>query len=414
MKLIKASIVTIGDEILYGHITDTNSQWISAALDAIGIKVLQKLSIGDQTDAILKMLDTTLSESDLIVVTGGLGPTNDDITKKSLAQYFQVPIVRFPEVYTQLEGYFLSRNKEFNLLNQTQADLPSNCDVLINTRGTAPGMWIAHLGKIIISLPGVPYEMKGIMTDVGLPKLKAYFKTPIIQHKLIKTGGIGESTLAMMIDSWEKQLPESISLAYLPSAGEVKLRLTAIGEDAHQVKKVIDNEVQKLLPIIEPHVYGMDDDTWESSIARWLLEHNYTIAGAESCTGGYVSHLLTTIPGSSSYFKGSIIAYSNEVKQAFLGITSEQLDTHGAVSASVVETMAQAIQKRLNTTFGYATSGIAGPGGGSDEKPVGTVWIAVATATQVYSQKLQLTSMRDVNIRMSALAVFKLLRKQFQ
>ncbi|MFN8415145.1 MAG: competence/damage-inducible protein A [Cytophagaceae bacterium] len=414
MSAIYANILTIGDEILYGQITDTNSQWISAELDKLGFRVKKKISIGDQKEIILQTLKESLAEASIVIITGGLGPTNDDITKKTIAEYFNVPMTRNQEVFDYLAAYFEKRGREFAPLNQTQADIPANAQVIPNTRGTAPGMWFEHEGKVIISLPGVPYEMKGILSDSGLEKLRQHFNPPVILHRVIKTGGIGESTIAVIIKDWEENLPEHIRLAYLPSAGEVKLRLTGTGTNREKLSQEIEVQIQQVLPLIQTHVYGFDEETWESSTARWLKENNYTIATAESCTGGYVAHLLTLIPGSSAYFKGSVIAYSNEVKSNLLDVPSEILQKHGAVSEPVVEQMAKDIRQKMNTTFGIATSGIAGPDGGTPEKPVGTVWIAVASESKVSTQLLQLTAMRDVNIRLTALNVFKLLRKHLQ
>lgn len=414
MSAIYANIITIGDEILYGQITDTNSQWISAELDKLGFRVKKKISIGDQKEIILQTLKESLAEASIVIITGGLGPTNDDITKKTIAEYFNVSMTRNQEVFDYLKTYFEKRGREFAPLNQTQADIPSNAQVIPNTRGTAPGMWFEQDGKVIISLPGVPYEMKGILSDSGLEKLRAHFNPPAILHRVIKTGGIGESIIAIIIKDWENKLPKHIRLAYLPSAGEVKLRLTGTGTNRETLAKEIEAQIQLVLPLIQAHVYGFDEETWESSTARWLKENNYTIATAESCTGGYVAHLLTLIPGSSAYFKGSVIAYSNDVKSNLLDVPSEILQKHGAVSEPVVEQMAKDIRQKMNTTFGIATSGIAGPDGGTPEKPVGTVWIAVASESKVSTQLLQLTAMRDVNIRLTALNIFKLLRKHLQ
>lgn len=414
MSAIYANILTIGDEILYGQITDTNSQWISAELDKLGFRVKKKISIGDQKDIILQTLKESLAEVSIVIITGGLGPTNDDITKKTIAEFFNVSMNRNQEVFDYLKAYFEKRGREFAPLNQTQADLPANAQVIPNTRGTAPGMWLEHEGKVIISLPGVPYEMKGIMTDSGLEKLRAYFNPPVILHRVIKTGGIGESSLAVMIEAWENNLPDHIKLAYLPSAGEVKLRLTGSGSNREILANEIETQIQLVLPLIQTHVYGFDAETWESSTARWLKENNYTLATAESCTGGYIAHVLTLIPGSSAYFKGSVIAYSNEVKEDLLQVPDDVLKQHGAVSEPVVKAMAEEIRKKLKTTFGIATSGIAGPDGGTPEKPVGTVWIAVSSEGKISTQLLQLTAMRDVNIRLTALNVFKLLRKHIQ
>lgn len=411
LNTLFADIITIGDEILYGQITDTNSQWISAELDKLGIKTRQKSSVSDTSSEIIRVLEEASKRSKLIIITGGLGPTNDDITKKTLCTFFNTELVWNDAVIHHLEQLFSRRGKELSALNKQQALVPANCEVLTNTSGTAPGMWMDVNDVVYISLPGVPFEMKGILNEFGFDKIKARFETPIIAHRLIKTSGIGESNLSEIIADWENTLPKHISLAYLPSLGEVKLRLTAVGENETQLHNEIQIEINRVLPLIEKYVFGFDGDTLEKSIGDLLKSKNKTIATAESCTGGYIAHILTSIPGASAYFGGSIVAYQNAIKTQFLDVPAGIIKQHGAVSEKTVEIMAQQIKEKFGTSIGIATSGIAGPDGGTAEKPVGTVWIAYADNTQVVTRKLQLSTIRAYNIRLAAVAVLNLIRE---
>lgn len=409
---IFAEIITIGDEILYGQIIDTNSQWISAELDKLGIKTRQKTSVSDKASEILRSLSEASKRANIIIVTGGLGPTNDDITKKTLCTYFNTELVWNESVLAHLQNLFFMRGKVLRESNKQQALVPANCEVLQNNSGTAPGMWFDNNDVVYISLPGVPYEMKDILKSFGFEKLKLRFQTPVIVHKVIKTSGIGESTLAEIIADWENSLPKHLGLAYLPSAGEVKLRITGTGNNQENLRVEIQLEIEKILPLISNHVYGFDTDTLEYSVGQLLKSKNKTIATAESCTGGYLAHLLTSVPGSSAYYYGSIIAYQNKIKTEFLDVPSGILSVHGAVSEKTVEIMAKEVRLKLGTSIGVATSGIAGPDGGTDDKPVGTIWIAYADETKVVTQKLQLSTIRENNIRMTALAVLNLIRQQ--
>ena len=411
MENILADIITIGDEILYGQITDTNSQWISAELDKIGIRTKRKSSVSDQQKDILEIIAEAEKRSDIILITGGLGPTNDDITKKTLALYFNCELKLHEEALKDVTAIFERRGRELTELNRGQAFLPTACKYIPNRSGTAPGMWFEKNGKVFMSMPGVPYEMKDLMTQSVLPALKEYFKTPIILHQLVKTTGIGESNLADLIKDWEAQLPEYIKLAYLPSLGEVKLRLTATGENTDQLRAAIDLELEKLRPIIADYIFGYSDEPLEKILGDLLRSKKLTIATAESCTGGYLSHLFTSIAGSSDYFIGGIVAYSNKIKINFLDLTEEEIFTHGAVSENTVKKMAEAVRKKMNSTIGVAVSGIAGPRGGTPEKPVGTVWLAYSDAEKTISKKLILSTRRDVNIRMSAYSLLEMIRK---
>ena len=411
MKGINAEVITIGDEILYGQITDTNTQWISSELDKVGIKTVRKTSIGDQEKAILGILAEAESRADIIILTGGLGPTKDDITKKTLCKYFDDVLVQNDHAFAFVKAFFESRGREFTALNQQQAFLPSKATYLFNKMGTAPGMWLEKNGKIFISMPGVPHEMKYLMNAEVIPKLKNFFKTPIIYHQMIRTVGIGESLLAETIEKWEDELPAHIRLAYLPSFGQVRLRLTAVGDNLEVLKSEVDTQVSALTPLIPEFIFSFTNENLEEAIGRMLIENGETLAISESCTGGYVSHLISKVAGCSAYFMGSVVSYSYESKVALLGVDNEILQTVGAVSKEVATQMAEGVRKKLGTTYGIATTGIAGPGGGTEEKPVGTIWIAVAGPNKTIATKLQMTPQRETNIQYGSYAVLNLLRK---
>lgn len=410
MKNILAEVVTIGDEILYGQITDTNTQWISAELDQIGIRTVRKSSVGDQEEAILQILQEAEQRADIILMTGGLGPTKDDITKTTLTKYFNTRLVIHEEALAEVSEFFKRRGRELTELNRQQAAMPETATYIANKWGTAPSMWFERNGKVFISMPGVPFEMKSLMTNTLLPKLQRHFKTPVIYHKIIRTVGIGESFLAEKIEHWEDNLPSHIKLAYLPSFGGVKLRLTATGETAAQLQQQVQQQVDLVMPLIESHVYGYDDEDLEKAVGNLLLKKGFTVAAAESCSGGYVSHLITKVPGSSQYFQGAVVAYSNAVKTQVLGVKQATLDQFGAVSEETVREMAEGIRQKLGTTFGVASTGITGPTGGSEEKPVGTVWIACSDGTHTETRKLQLSQFREPNIQLTAVWVLNLLR----
>ena len=407
-----AEIITIGDEILFGQITDTNSQWISSQLDLLGVRVARKTSVGDTVEAIRGSLDAALSIADLVIITGGLGPTKDDVTKKTLAEYFNTELAMHEPTLAKLKDMFEQRGYSLNQLNHQQALLPKACTVLDNIKGTAMGMWFEHNGKVVVSLPGVPHEMKYLMEAEVLPRVRDHFETPIIYHKVIRTVGVPESILAEKIADWENALPSHIKLAYLPNYGQVLLRLTASGTD----KRMLENEVQQQIATLQPlagkYIFGYDDTPLEEALGQLLMKKGQTVSTAESCTGGLVAHLLTSIPGSSRYFMGSVVAYDNSVKMGQLGVQEATLKAHGAVSEATVLEMAQGVRQRLNTSIGLATSGIAGPDGGTPEKPVGTVWIAYADEKGAVAKKLQLTPDRMINIRLSASAVLNLARLQ--
>ncbi|MDF2158072.1 competence/damage-inducible protein A [Algoriphagus sp. CAU 1675] len=411
MKLIKAEIIAIGDELLYGQILDTNSHWISQELDLRGVKVIRKTTVGDNRADILQAFSEAEERADLILITGGLGPTQDDLTKPLLAEYFGCPIVEFPEAVAAVTEFFKKRGREITPLNILQGHLPACCTYVPNPMGTAPGMWFSKKGTYWMSMPGVPYEMKKLMQDFVLPKLSKIFDLPVIYHKVIKTVGIGESWLADLIKDWENALPQHIRLAYLPSPGHVKLRLTGFGTDQKTLEKEVDIEIQKVLPQINKYVYGFNEETLETAIAKLLKNAGKTLALAESCTGGYISHLVTTVAGSSNYFQGSIVPYHNQFKNEILGVSQETLDEYGAVSEQTVREMAEGVRKLFHSDFGLSSSGIAGPDGGTEEKPVGTVWIACSGEGILKTKKLQLTQDRLLNIQLTGVAILNLLRR---
>ncbi len=409
---VRAEVITIGDEILFGQITDTNTAWIGTELTNIGIRVVRKTSVGDQQDAILQSLREAHERADIIIITGGLGPTKDDITKKTLCMYFGVGMVRNEAALALVTGFFEKRGREMTDLNRGQADLPANAVYMQNDWGTAPGMWFEHEGRVYVSLPGVPFEMKHLMSNRILPKLTEHFKTPIIKHKMIRTVGIGESFLAERIEAWEDALPEHIKLAYLPSFGGVKLRLTATGDDNTLLDQELAEQVAKVMPLIQKSVYGFDNDEIENVVGKLLSDKKLTLSVAESCTGGYVSAQITKVPGSSAYFWGSVVSYNNSVKVAQLGVQPETLEQFGAVSEETIRQMAEGVRRALGTSVGIATSGIAGPGGGTPEKPVGTIWIACATDQRTVTRLLKLGQYRDQNIQLTTMYLLNMLREE--
>jgi nicotinamide-nucleotide amidase len=413
MQAVKAEIIAIGDELLYGQIMDTNSHWISQELDAVGARVVRKTTVGDNRTDILTAFEEASKRADLILITGGLGPTQDDLTKPLLAEYFGCDIVEVPEAVAAVSSYFLRRGREMTPLNILQGHLPSCCSYVPNPVGTAPGMWFEQKGCYWMSMPGVPHEMKNLVKDFVVPKLAQVFDLPVIYHKLVKTAGIGESWLADLIKDWENALPPHIRLAYLPSLGHVKLRLTAFGTNKEQLQQEVAAQIQAVLPQIEKYVYGYDEETLETAIGKLLKNAGKTLALAESCSGGYVSHLITTVPGSSAYFQGSVVPYHNAFKEQLLGVSPETLSTHGAVSEETVAAMAKGVRVLFHADYGLASSGIAGPDGGTEDKPVGTVWIACAGPEGVETRKLQLTQDRMLNIQLTGVALLNLFRTCF-
>lgn len=411
---MKAEIITIGDEILIGQIVDTNSAWLGQQLNLQGIEVFQVTSVHDDRAHILKALIEAEQNTDLILITGGLGPTKDDITKKTLCEFFNTELTFRPEVFKHVETLLTERGVTINQLNRDQALLPANCTVLHNSAGTAAGMWFERNNTIFVSMPGVPFEMETIMTEEVFPRLSKLGANRSIVHKTVLTFGLPESMLAEKIEKWEEALPGFIKLAYLPSALMVRLRLSAYGTNRAMMESEIEKQVKLLLEIIPDYVFGFDNDDMAMVVGHLLTQSNQTMAVAESCTGGKIAHFITSNPGSSAYFKGGIVAYSNDVKVKLLDVPAEIIEKEGAVSQQVAEAMATGARKLLETDYAVSTTGIAGPDGGSDEKPVGTVWIAVAGPSGVVSKKYTFKHNRERNIIRSTQTALNLLRKLIQ
>ncbi len=409
---MKAEIITIGDELLIGQTIDTNSAWMGAELSQLGFDVLRKTSIHDNRQEILKMLNEATGRSDVILITGGLGPTSDDITKQVLCEFFNTKLVLNTDVLLMIEEMMSKRQFPMNENNRRQAEVPESCRVLKNATGTAPGMWFEKEGTIFISMPGVPYEMKYIMNEYILPDLKKRFRSQVIIHKNIMTYGMPEALLSELLIEFESNLPENIKLAYLPSSGIIKLRLTATGTDLKILNARISNQVNNLYSIIPDQIFAEDEESFEAVIGRHLKERNQTICTAESCTGGRIANLITGIPGSSGYFKGSVIAYDNSIKMQLLSVSKKTIAVYGAVSEQVVVQMAEGIRKLFNTDFSIAVSGIAGPQGGTDEKPVGTLWVAVSSEKGTITSKQIFGNNRISNIDRFSIAALNLARKQ--
>jgi nicotinamide-nucleotide amidase len=406
-----AEIITIGDEILIGQIVDTNSAWIGQQLNAIGVQVVQITSVRDDRRAITEAFDEAFGRADLILVTGGLGPTKDDITKHTLADYFGTTLVRDQATYDHLEQWITSRGMRFNELNQHQADVPAGCAVLPNRHGTAPGMWFERASKVLISMPGVPHEMKAIMTDEVLPRLQAHFQLDRIVHKTAVTIGIPESELALRIAPWEEALPASLKLAYLPNPNNIRLRLSSYSGNSEQAAAEIDRQFALLRELIPQNFLGFETASVEQSVAEGLTERGETLSTAESCTGGAIATRFTAMAGASAYFLGGVVAYSNAVKRDLLGVRAEDLEKYGAVSQTVARQMAEGIRRLTGSTYALATTGIAGPDGGTPEKPVGTVWIALATPTETITEIRHFWEPRQQNIQRASSAAMDLLRK---
>lgn len=409
---MKAEIITIGDELLIGQTIDTNSAWIGEALSLAGFDVLRRVSVHDRRSDILKALSDSEGRSDVIIITGGLGPTSDDITKPALCEFFNTPLVMNNEVLGMIEKMMLRRNFQMNEKNIRQAEVPESCKVLTNGAGTAPGMWFEKGGSIFISLPGVPDEMKYIMKEHVLPELKKRFTSQVIVHKNIMTYGMPEAKLADVLSDFESELPEKIRLAYLPSSGIIKLRLTGTGNNGPDLNTIIREQVRKLYGIIPSLIYGEDEESLEMVTGKILSARKKTVCVAESCTGGYIAHRLTSIAGSSEYFRGSVVAYDNSIKTDLLGVDKRIIEEDGAVSESAVRGMAEGARRIFRTSYSVATSGIAGPSGGTAEKPVGTLWLAVASEYGTIAEKHTFGTDRISNIKRFSMAALNLLRLQ--
>ena len=409
---MQAEIITIGDELLIGQVVDTNSAWLGSTLGDDGIKVIQITSVQDHAAQIVQAVNDALSRADIVLMTGGLGPTKDDITKKTLAEMFGMKLVRNEQVYEMVGKQLALRGIAFTELNQGQALVPDGCTVLPNRNGTAPGMWFERDGKVLISMPGVPFEMKALVKDEVLPRLRKHFALDANVHRTIITFGLAESILADTIASWEEALPPYLHLAYLPSALCIRLRLSAYEIDRQKAEQEIESQIEKLSKVIPHYIIGSEDDSLESVTGTLLKTRGETLATAESCTGGNIAHRFTAMPGASEYFKGGVVAYSNEVKIALLGVDPESLNRYGAVSQSVAEQMAEGVRRATGATYGISTTGIAGPTAGTPEKPVGTVWMAVATPNGVFSRRMVFGSVRSQNIERASSNCINLLRLQ--
>jgi nicotinamide-nucleotide amidase len=409
-----AEIISIGDELLIGQVINTNASWMGEILNKHGIKVNKICMISDDKDEIIKAITSGFVNADLILMTGGLGPTKDDITKHTLCEFFDSKLVFNELAYLRIKEIFRLRNFKVTEVNKAQADLPDNCIVIPNSNGTASGMWFEHDGKILVSMPGVPFEMKPMMESEVIPRIKTKFNTQVIIHKTIMTQGLGESFLAKRIEDWENNLPSNIKLAYLPQPGIVRLRLSAIGDDRVKCEQIISDLVKKLTQSIGDLIFGYDDILLEEAVGQKLIENNLSVSTAESCTGGYLAHLISSVAGSSNYFKGSIIAYSNVIKEKELNVPSEILINEGAVSESVVKQMAMNVRAKFETDYAIAISGIAGPAGGTEDKPVGTTWIALAGPNGVISKRFHFGEHRGRNIRRAALSALFILFKAIE
>lgn len=404
-------IITIGDEIIIGQVTDTNSSFIAEELNKIGIEIMRITSVPDNRDSITDALDKSKEKADIIIMTGGLGPTGDDITKNTLADYFNSTLVINQDILDRIKTFLSNRSMEVTERNIKQAELPDNCKIILNNYGTASGMWFEENGKIFISLPGVSYEMQSMIKNDIIPEFKKRFKLPVIIHRTILTNGMTESEMAEHLKDWESKLPGNIKLAYLPSPGILRLRLSGIGIDKSKLEKEIENQTDGLFKLISDCIFGYDDDRIEEITGKILAKHNLTVAAAESCTGGKISELITSVSGSSDYFKGSVIAYSNEIKIRLLGVSENDIANYGAVSEEVVKAMAENTMNLYNTDFAVATSGIAGPSGGTEQKPVGTTWIAVASKNETIARRFSFGEHRGRNIQKASVTALNMLRK---
>ncbi len=408
---MRAEIITIGDEILIGQIINTNSAWMGQQLSLAGVAVVRNTTVGDKHDDIMAALEDARGRSDLVLITGGLGPTRDDITKKALCDFFETELVFHQPTHDQIRERFHNRGIPMNRLNRDQALVPASCSVLLNTLGTAPGMWFEKESQIFVSMPGVPFEMEGIMTREVLPRLAATGRTEVIYHRTVLTQGIPESVMAEKLEEWENTLPPHITLAYLPNPMAVRLRLSARGDNRDTLVREVEEKITALTPLIGESIYGYDGDTLALALGRLLTAHHQTLSLAESCTGGYIAHLITQTPGCSAWFRGSVTAYANDLKTSILGVSPATLDHHGAVSRETALGMAQGIRTQTGSDFALATTGIAGPDGGSPEKPVGTVWIAVIGPTKFFCEKYVFGNDRERNIMRASQTSLQLLRK---
>lgn len=409
-KNMLARIITIGDEILIGQITDTNSAWMAARLNENGIRIEGMESIADNAEEIKRALDYAMAHADIILITGGLGPTKDDITKKTLADYFGCGMREDPDTLEMIANMLAARGIDFNELNRSQAMVPECCTVLPNRNGTAPGMWFEKNGKIVVSMPGVPFEMKALLAEEVLPRLKKKFKMGNIVHKTMLTFGLAESVLATRIAGWEDSLPRGLKLAYLPNPSGIRLRLSAYDLEKETARKLIDENFAKLEEMIPEYILGFEGASVHESLAQTLKRRKLTLSTAESCTGGNIARLITSLAGSSDYFLGGVVAYTYDLKEKVLSVDRAFLDQHGAVNATVAEQMALGIRNLTGSDYAISTTGVAGPGQGGESEPVGTVWIGIAHPKGVFSRKVRFGNLREQNIERSSASALNMLR----
>ncbi|MDZ7847605.1 MAG: competence/damage-inducible protein A [Owenweeksia sp.] len=411
---MQAEIITIGDEILIGQTIDTNAAFIASQLNLIGIQVKQKRTVADKAEAITEALSQVHSNTKLVFMTGGLGPTKDDITKHTLADYFGGELVFNAEVYKNIEALFRSYNRQPQEPHRKQAELPSSCRPVINKIGTASGMHFQNNGVNYFATPGVPYEMEHLVRDQIIPWIEKNISRGTVVHRTILTQGVPESDLAARLADIEENLPSDISLAYLPSPGMVKLRLTSYTGSADKTRARVEQQAQLIQNILGEVVFGQDAESLQGVIGILLREKGLSLSTAESCTGGAIATLITSVAGSSDYFKGAVVSYANEVKANLLKVDEEVLRINGAVSEPVAEQMADGVRKLLHTDFAVATTGIAGPGGGTDQKPVGTIWIAIAGPQRTKAWLFRFGNNRERNIRKTSVTALNLLRRELQ
>ncbi len=410
--MTQASIITIGDELLIGQVIDTNSAWMAQQLNKAGIIVKRRVAVGDNYDEIWKALDEESKHADIILITGGLGPTADDITKPLLNKYFNGKLVVNEQALQNVKDIFERvLNKPMIESNYKQAEVPDTCKIILNKRGTAPGMWFEMEGKVFVSMPGVPYEMKGMMEDFVIPNLSTYFIFPHITHRTLMTAGIGESFLSEKLINFEAGLPAHIKLAYLPNYGMVRLRLSSVGFDNAGIEKEIQEYFENLQSLVVEHLVTNLDERMEKVLGKLLVSRKKTVCTAESCTGGFIAHLLTTIPGSSLFYDASVVSYSYKAKEDLLAVAKETLAAKGAVSEEVVVQMAKGALASIQSDYVIAVSGIMGPDGGLPDKPVGTVWIAVGNKHKIEAQKLHFRFDRERNTHLTATNALNILRK---
>lgn len=408
---MKATIISIGNELIIGQVVNSNAAYMAEQLNLVGLEIDSIITIGDDRDKILQSLHDSQHNSRVVLITGGLGPTSDDITKEVLCEYFNSRLIYNEDVFNNIRELFSRRKQEVTERNRLQAMVPHNCELVPNELGTAPGMWFEKDNIMYIAIPGVPFEMVKMTEEQIIPRLMKKLSAEPVLHYTVLTQGIGESHLSDLIAPWEKNLPEHIRLGYLPQPGIVRLRLSASGKNINLLKKDIEETVRKLQDYIGDYIWGFQNDTLEEVVGSLLRKSNSSLSTAESCTGGYIAHLITSVPGSSDYFKGSVVAYANDIKEHILGVSPQSIIDFGAVSEQAVVEMAKGVKEKFNTHYSIAVSGIAGPDGGTTQKPVGTVCIAIGSPDGITARRFLFGKDRIRNIRMTAVTALNMLRK---